>query len=857
MTAFTQHVGRPDYWPRLSPQHLMRSRLTVPLLASSARVKLLCAPAGSGKSALLGECVRQAPPDCRIAWLPLAGEALSVADFCAQLSTALGLKQRDEGSMLSQLAQWSTSCWIVLDDYCRTPSAELDHCLDRFMAVSSPEITWWISGRRRPLCNWPRLLLSGELLEREGPALAFNLEEIEQLLTHEATVWPADAGAAIFAQSAGWCVGVRVALLNPDELTTNDAFSRSPLGRQHSGKLHRSTTLVDYLEHELFTDLAPELAEAWRVLAHLPRFNPSLCEHLFGAGEGGKCLKALQDMGGFIEPWEHDSEWLRVFPPLAQCVRDEEWPQRRSWHRRACQWFSSEGDWQSAVEHAVQAEQYEIAVSLLQNFCFEHLLQGQNVALVLDLHERFADLMHGTPHLISLTSSALIYAGRYDQAAACLEDMARFSPQPSAVLQQNFIALWQGQQGWLNHLWGNAEAAVGHLHDACQHLSQSAWQCRVLCLSGLTQQALLNGQFDKALLLNREALCLARSEGSLLFEALLELDHAQLLEQRGALQRSESTLEKMHDLLVAQHFPAGPLLGRIALRRGRLALRQGLDQQARQHYRSGLEQCLRSKDKLAMLGFLGLATLEANQGDYAQAFVWLRDAERLMQQNHIPEYVWRGALLMVSSHFWLQQGRAALAREALVRVLLHLRSAPAKHAPPSTLELIPRIEYLLVLAEVYLGEAQQPMLDLQTLQQQAHQHGMHSLETELYLAMAEVAYLQNDGLTANACLSEGLALIGRFNLQQPLRELRLRQPALLRELGVEDDLIAAADNPLSHRELEVLKLIAQGSSNLQIAEQLFISLHTVKTHARRIHSKLGVERRTQAVAKAKALGLMA
>ncbi len=78
---------------------------------------------------------------------------------------------------------------------------------------------------------------------------------------------------------------------------------------------------------------------------------------------------------------------------------------------------------------------------------------------------------------------------------------------------------------------------------------------------------------------------------------------------------------------------------------------------------------------------------------------------------------------------------------------------------------------------------------------------------------------------------------------------------MLSALGVEEELVASGDNPLSQRELEVLKLIAQGSSNLQI-DQLFISLHTVKTHARRIHSKLGVERRTQAVAKAKALGLM-
>ncbi|WP_397449729.1 LuxR C-terminal-related transcriptional regulator [Pseudomonas sp. NA-150] len=857
MTAFTVHLGRPDLWPRLSPQHLMRNRLTVPLLASGARVRLLCAPSGSGKSELLGECVRQAPQDSLVAWLPLAGALLTPAELCAKLAAALGLEHTDESSVLSQLAQWKSHCWIVLDDYCRVYSPALDQCLDRFLATSSPAVTWWISGRRRPLCNWPRLLLSGELYEREGSALAFNLTEIEQLLANEPSPWPGDAGAAIFAQSAGWCVGVRVALLNRDDWGTTEDVSRSSFTRQPLARQHRVTTLIDYLEHELFAGLTPELAEAWRVLAHLPRFNSSLCEHLFGAGEGGKWLKTLLDMGSFIEPWEHDSEWLQVFPPLAACMRDEDWPERRSWHRRACQWFSIEGDWQSAVDHAVQAEQYEIAISLLQHFCLEHLLQGQNVALVLDLQERFPDLMCGTPHLISLASSAFIYAGRFDQAAACLENMERFSPQPTAALQRDFIALWQGQLGWLNHLWGNAEEAVGHLQDACNHLSEQAWQCRVLCLSGLTQQALLVGQFDQALAHNRTALCLVRGEGALLFEALLELDHAQLLEQRGALQRSESTLEKMHDLLVAQHFSEGPLLGRIALRRGRLAMRQGLDEQARQHFRSGLQQCVRSRDKLALFGFLGLATLDANKGDYAQAFVWLRDAERLMQQNHVPEYVWRGVLLQVSSQFWLQQGRANLVREALIRVLQRLGKDAEKNAPPMTLELIPRITYLLVLSEVYLHLADQPMQQLQALQQQAHQRGMHSLETELYLAMAEVAFLHAELPLAKGYLAEGLTLIGRFNLQQPLRELRLRQPTLLRDLGVEAELIASADNPLSLRELEVLQLIAQGSSNLQIAEQLFISLHTVKTHARRIHSKLGVERRTQAVAKAKALGLMA
>jgi len=100
--------------------------------------------------------------------------------------------------------------------------------------------------------------------------------------------------------------------------------------------------------------------------------------------------------------------------------------------------------------------------------------------------------------------------------------------------------------------------------------------------------------------------------------------------------------------------------------------------------------------------------------------------------------------------------------------------------------------------------------------------------------------------------------VKRCQGQQALRDLNLRQPNLICRLQGEETVTALAVDAslLSSRELEVLGLIAQGNSNQQIAEQLFISLHTVKTHARRIHSKLGVERRTQAVAMAKKLGLI-
>ncbi len=850
MTAMTPCLDRSGFLPRLSSHHLLRDRLSEPLLASIARVKLICAPAGSGKSALLADCLLQAPPQCRVCWLPLSGVAMSVEDFRQRLAESLGLASSEETAMLRALARLQSPTWLFLDDYCRVPNPELDLLLDRMLAVSSPMLTWWLGTRRRPQCNWPRLLLDDELFECECSTLAFNQAEIASLLHH---LTPADANTAaskIIQRSGGWCAGVRVALLQKCDWSRSDSL--------HS----RPDTLIDYLEHELFTSLTPELTEVWRVLAHLPRFNARLCDHLFGAGEGAQCLKTLQELGCFIEPWQDSTDWLQIFPPLTQLMRDEQWPAGRSWHRRACQWFATELDWKAAFEQALLAEEFEVAVSLLQHFSFEHLFEEQTVVLLLRLYERQgAELMFGSPQLVGLITAASLFAGRFEQAAECIEQLSRFTPQPSAILQRQLVARWQAQQGWLLHLQGRSEGSRAHFIDALSELGPDLWTVRLMCLSGLTQQALLRGELDVAQALNREALCLARAQGSLVFEGLLELDHAQLLEQRGAPRRAERLLAAVHQMFSEQQRSAEPLLGRIALHRGRLSLCLGHDVQAAEYFENGLQICLRNHDKRVLYGFLGLAQLAANQRDYDQAFAYLRDAERLMQQRQSPDTVYRGVLLQISSHFWLQQGRPELAHEALSRVLRHYRDLDARQAPPATLMLIARIEYLLVLAQVYLRRTNDPMRQLDLMLEQAQKSAQFALEVELHLAGAEVAWLEGDFVGAQESVRRGLNLALRCGARQAVRELQLRQPGLFPALDVaepslESPALVGDSNPLSQREVEVIKLIALGNSNQQIAEQLFISLHTVKTHARRIHGKLGVERRTQAVAKAKGLGLL-
>ncbi|EJM02120.1 MULTISPECIES: LuxR C-terminal-related transcriptional regulator [unclassified Pseudomonas] len=851
MTAMTPCLDRPGFLPRLSSHHQPRPRLSAPLLASNARVRLLCAPAGSGKTALLSECLLQVRADCETIWLPLAGAALSCEEFCLRLTQALGLVEHlDVAQLMAELARWPRTTSLFIDDYSRLPDPALDALLDRLLAVSSPALTWWISTRRRPQCNWPRLLLDDELYESERASLALTHDELVPVLRHLPPDQADRVAAGIIQRTGGWCAGARMALLQKCDWS------------QKLQPQQRVDTLLDYLQHELFSNLTPEQDEAWRVLAQLPRFNAPLCEHLFGPGEGAQLLHDLQVLGCFIEPWQESVDWLQVFRPLSRIMQESHWPCARSWHRRACQWFTAVQDWRAAFEQALLAEEYETAVSLLQHLSFEDLLEDQTVVLLLRLHEQQSrELTLMTPQLIGLVTGALLFAGRFEQAAQCMAHLVRFMPQPTKHLEQQLLARWQAQQGWLCHLQGQMEQARACFQEALSALTDDAWQARLMCLSGLTQQALLCGELDQAHALNREALCLARAHGSLLFEGLLELDHAQWLEQRGAPARAESLLVDIEHLLRQRTLVPTPLLGRIALRRGRLALCMGLEERAADLFSRGLEDCLRSEDKRVLYGYLGQAQLAGNRGDYACAFERLREAERVMQQRQIPDTVYRGVVLQVSSQFWLQQGRPQLVQEALGRLLRHYRGPSALQAPPATFELIIRIEYLLACAHTQLNPDENCLPTIERLLNQAQARGMLTAETELLLAFAQLAESNGDTEAAQQAFQRAGMLVERCQLQHAMREWELRRGSL-GTVSAKQIPARQCDNPdlasgLSRREREVLMLIAQGASNQQVAEQLFISLHTVKTHARRINGKLGVERRTQAVAKAKLMGILA
>ncbi|TLX53203.1 helix-turn-helix transcriptional regulator [Stutzerimonas nosocomialis] len=850
--------------PRLPPLHLPRPRLTSSLLTADCRLRLICAPAGFGKSVLMSECARQAPTDMQVIWLDLGGRSFTPDDLYARLSLALGYAGERQGhvqdDLLALLGRFHRPLWIMLDDYPRQLSPELDQCLDVLIEQGPRSLSWWVSSRRQPAWKLPRLLLQGDLLEVEAEALALTADELRRLLEAQGQRLASDTFDELMRATEGWLAGVCLLLLNADEQAVRE-------------RLGAGTPLLrDYVHREVLEGHGDDVRRALFALARMPRFSAELCDHVLEGG-GSDLLQVLKTFQLFIHQVDSCGQWYRLWRPLALILqRLPEAVLPTQVHLRACQWFASRGEMREAVEHALWAGQPEVAANYLQRFGQEQLLIGENVSHFLKWRSELPHaLFASTTRLIVLHGWALVICARLDEAEECLADLAKFFPQPDARRQTQLLAQWQALRGFVARLRGEPGARE-HCLQALDVLADNAWAQRVLCFQALTQQSMAEGRFDLAQHYNSEGMKLARLKGSVLYEVMLSTDRIQLLEMTGELDRAVGVLDEAL-LALRDTVRHSPILGRLQLLQGHLLSFQGLDEGARVAYQKGRVETETCGDSYAFYGYLGLAELAARNQDFTAAYHWLREAERLMQWRHVPEARFRGLLLLLTGVAWLHQGELKKARGALAQVEELYRDGD--YLPPSGFyELRPRLQRYLAVIDLLEGRAGAAIVRLRELIEQLSQAQQLGLVCECRFTLAEACAAAGRPAEAEVELGRALAEAARQRLVKPLYEFQLRQPQWLArvlpasrgeslrerllqyEREVEDAVVPADEAVLSNRELTVLKLIAQGCSNLEIAEQLFISLHTVKTHARRINTKLGVARRTQAVAKAKALALL-
>ena len=885
--------------PPLPEGHVLRPRLCEQLAEGmSGRLLLVSAPAGFGKSSLAIEFCERLPAAWQSLWLGLTRRDSDPGRFLERLldglrqhypgigDEALGLlkmRQRHQpfafeellDGLLDELGERldeAAPLLLVLDDYHLAQGPVLDRCLQFFLNHLPSGLLLLVTSRQRPDWHLARLRLSRQLLELQEQDLRLTTGETHELLVSQGSRLQGEALDSLLQRSEGWVAGLRLWLLTLDD------------SEELPQDLHGAQGLIrDYLLEEVIERQADDVQAFLYDTACLDRFCVELCDAVRDSHDSAAILQHLQANQVFLVPLDESGRWFRYHHLFSDLLRGNPAPglsvPQSSLHLRACRWFSGQGLLDDAVEQALRAGQPDVAANLVQSFSEEHLLAEQNVAMLLRWKMDLPDsLLSSTPRLIALYSWALALACQLDAAEDLANQLERFLPAPSAQAQQSLLAQWLAVSGVIARGRGDSARAARYCTEALAALPPDRFGPRLLCLFNLANLAVVQGDLWRARGLNREALELAQRQGNPLFEALCHYNRGRVLLARGEIVRALEEIR--HGLERLRNLPAQ----RVYAVRARLTLYEGFllvlrlqSDEGGRKLLAGIAEARACRDISLLVGYCILASQKGRSGRFAEAFSLLAEAERLMHIWDVPPVYYLAMITLAKCELWLSQGQIDLANSWLLRLSETYGGDEPATAPEFHPQMSLHIELHRAALERLQGQVDAAERRLRALIMRAQGSGGHLIGTfaqvQLSLLLCASGREREAQQQLHSCLG---AAVGGGVL--PFHELLVHQPDWLREQlltapptpltetlrehlpvveeGGDEVVALAATETLSTRELAVLRLIALGCSNQEISERLFISLHTVKTHARHINSKLGVERRTQAVARAKGLGLL-
>ncbi|PNG42691.1 helix-turn-helix transcriptional regulator [Pseudomonas asplenii] len=886
--------------PPLPDGYVLRPRLCERLQAGLAgRLLLVSAPAGFGKSSLAVEFCQSLPAHWQSLWLGLSprdsdpGRFLErllegLQDYFPQLgSRALGLLKMRQRHQPFAFEEWldglldeltlhldpAKPLLLVLDDYHLAQGPVLDRCLQFFLNHLPDGLLVMVTSRQRPDWHLARLRLSRQLLELHEQDLRLTHDEALTLLDRHSSSLRGEALENLIQRSEGWVAGLRFWLLAVSEAGSDAALPQALNGGEG--------LIRDYLLEEVIDCLPAEVQAFLYDTAPQERFCSELCDAVREAHDSAEILRFLLAHQVFLVPLDEHGHWYRYHHLFSDLLRSRPIAQAMvptaTLHLRACRWFNAQGLLDEAVEQALRAGHLDVAANLVQNLSEEQLLAEQNVGMLLRWKMDLPDsLLISTPRLIVLYSWALGLACQLDAAEELSSHLSRFLPAPSATAQKSMLAQWLALSGIIARGRGHRELTLRYCSEALESLPAKRYGQRLMCLSTLSNLAIADGDLWRARGLNRESLELAQRVGNPLFEALAHYDRARVLQARGeilrALDEVHQGLERLRGLSPQRLYA---VRARLTLYEGFLLAMRLQPQAARVRLLAGIGEARACRDISVLIGHCVIARLDGSSGEFAKAFAELAEAERLMHIWDVPPIYYLAMITLVKCELWLAQGRTDLAEAWLAR-LGQTYTGERAAAPP---EFHPQLPLHVELQQALLDLIQgQPMLAegrLNVLHENGQQTGRQLLSVMALTQKVALLLVVGREPEARKALHQALEAAAGGVLQPFDALLRehadwLRgQLALSASSDVSQQLLVhlplpatrsvadpVAAEQLSSRELAVLRLIALGCSNQEISEQLFISLHTVKTHASHINSKLGVERRTQAVARAKGLGLL-
>ncbi len=879
---------------------VLRPRLVERLnQALERKLTLVCAPAGYGKTTLLSAWAEQC--GCPAAWIALDEGDNDPARFLAYLSAGLekispggalasGVSQIALASgvpnpeeflhlLVNQAARFRRPCVLVLDDYHLVTAQAVHDSLIHFLDHLPEALHLVIASRADPPLRLARLRARSQLVELRLADLRFTPQEAGQFLNQamHLALNPQQVGA-LAERTEGWIAGLQMAALSLEGQPDYSGFIQSFSGS------HRF--ILDYLLEEVL-QREPERIQAFLLrTALLDRLNGPLCQAVTGAVDSQAILESLERRNLFIIPLDEERTWYRyhrLFSDLLRKRLRQSLPgEIPTLHRQASAWFEANHWPGEAIEHALHAGDFERAAGLIERVA-EATLMRSEVDTFHNWIERLPPgLLQSHPDLLLYFAWVLVLADvPPGEVEACLSQ-ADLSAHP---LRERADVI----RGYLAFLQGDVPRAVELLRGPSARLPEEELLFRHIASWLLSFSFVSMGDFAAGTQAMEETVRTSLHKGDLFIAAGslcqladLHVRQAQLIEARKDFERA----------LVISTDPAGqrlPIATRPLLGLGEVFRETNELEAALRYSTEGIELAGRVRSNLAIGGYITLARVYQAQRDRPASDGYIQQAWQLAEdtKSTVGDDL---AVKMVRAQLHIGWGDLQAAAAWVQERRLDDSFDPAElDRAEDYLTFHLRKYECLVWARwlIACGQPGRALPVLDALLTRMLAQGRLRLAIEAYLLSA-LAQQKLGGLPqALSALDDALRLAGpqgylRLFLDEGPDMANLLAEALRR--GVVPEYTrrlldafasetrlattpgagvpaasaghAALVEPLSPRELELLRLVAGGLSNQAIAGRLFISLRTVKWHTTNIYAKLGVQSRTQAVARARELGLL-
>jgi LuxR family transcriptional regulator, maltose regulon positive regulatory protein len=880
------------YVPAIRSKQIPRPRLSTLIDGGLDRALILVsAPAGYGKTTLVSRWLKE--KHIASAWLSLDSGDNDPIRFTQYLLAALGpivpgietelssmfqatRPDQFENSitlLTNELAGFSEPLVLVLDDFHVIHSEAVLKIITYLLEHIPPQMHLVVLSRTDPPLPLARLRVRNQLTDIRADQLRFTQAETTAFLndTMGLALSKNDLDA-MEARTEGWIAGLQLAALSMQDCKDIHAFISAFTGSHHY--------VMDYLAEEVLKLQARPVNAFLLQTSILERLCGSLCEAVVdpdtaGPIDGQAMLETLDEKNLFVIPLDDERHWYRYHHLFADVLRKHlahQYPDSLpKLHGGASQWYEQNGFIAESIQHAIEAGDQDRAAQLIeQNGCF--LLMGGEVTTLLSWADAIEFQSETRPWLAIQKAWALALTGDLDRIETTLQVPEKLlMPLEATVEVRTMRGTIAAARAHCANLRGNTQLAAEFAQEALQQLpdcSSISQSIRSVATSILGDASWVNGNLEEAIQAYTEAIKIGRQAHNLNMVIIADSNIADIQAEQGQLHRAAETYAQSLQMAVRPDGQRSALAAGILAGMGLLSYEWNRLDEAEQ----AIRQCMELSRKWGNIGqeayaFAIQARLEQARNKPEKAQEAMRQAERLTAERPLSPH-WSIQVKSDLARVWLAQGNLERPSQGIQK-----RGLKIQDEIPYQRES----EYVLLLRVlVARGEHESAIILSNKLLQQAEATGQMGLAIEALILQALALQEKKETEQALAVLERVLALAQpegyvRMFLDEGeamtrlLCQVRSRQVGnsyaaeLLSKIGkipgMTQPSMQLLSEPLTGRELEVLKMIASGCSNQDIAGKLFISMPTVKRHISNIYAKLGVESRTQAVAIGKELKL--